>query len=102
MLLAVIPWEIENDRGKMIKEFTSKEQDQQFKDWHAQNLDSFYLNERGKSEVMLHKVDCFHHGSGEGFSSTTNFKIGSGSRKELEAWAKNKNYKVVSCGHCKP
>lgn len=86
----------------MEKEFLTQEQDQEFKDWHSQHPHGFYLNERGKGEVMLHKVGCFHHGSGEGFSSTTKFKVGSDERKELETWAKTNNSKLVSCGHCNP
>lgn len=86
----------------MVAQFIGKEQDQPFKDWLAQPPHGFYLNERGQGEVMLHKVDCWHHGSGEGFNSTTKFKIGSDNREELEEWAKENFFKVAPCRHCKP
>ncbi len=84
------------------QEFSTPARDQEFKDWHAQHPQGFYLNERGHGEVMLHKVGCFHHGSGKRFRSTTRFKVGSDDREKLMEWAKKRNLKVVPCSSCKP
>jgi len=89
-------------------EFLTEEQDQDFKDWHSQHPDGFYLNERGKNKVMLHKVGCWHlQGPGlwpetDDYCSTANFKIASDNCEDLESWAKRKESKLVPCGHCKP
>ncbi len=86
----------------MVEQFVGQAKDQEFKDWLAQHPHSFYLNQRGQSEVMLHKVGCFHLGTGEGYNSTANFKAGSDNRAELIEWAKAQDLKVVPCSSCKP
>lgn len=91
----------------MREEFLTPDKDQEFKDWHSNNPDGFYLNEQRKGAVMLHKVGCWHlqklgpwPESGN-FCTTAKFKIVSDSREELEKWAKVENMKLSRCGHCK-
>lgn len=91
----------------MIIQFTKQAEDQQFKDWLAQHPHGFYLNvrrrgnlERGQGQIMLHKVGCYHVGTGEGFTTTTNAKVVCDSQKELTQWAEAKGLTIVVCSSC--
>jgi len=90
-----------------MREFRTPDKDKEFKDWHSQNPESFYLNQKGKGVVMLHKVGCWHlqrsgpWSESDDFCTTTKFKIVSDNREELETWAKNEKMKLDRCGHCK-
>ena len=87
----------------MVEIFLDLSQDQQFKDWLAQHPDSFYLNKvPGKTKVMLHKVGCFHLGSGEGVVTTTHAKFASDNLHSLIAWAAKEGMAVDVCQTCAP
>jgi len=93
----------------MVQEFLTQEQDQLFKDWLAQHQHGFYLNERERGNIVhgvgatvLHKVGCYHLGTGEGVISTTYAKVASDDREQLRAWALGRGVTVDACTSCKP
>ncbi len=93
----------------MIEQFLTQAHDQAFKDWMTQHPHGFYLNEgspgtirRGEGTMILHKVGCFHLGTGEGVISTTYAKAAADDPHELIAWATKSGLTVVACRSCKP
>ena len=92
-----------------MREFRTPDKAKEFQKWHEQNPEGFYLNQKGKGAVMLHKVGCWHlHRAGpwlesesDNYCPTAKFKIVSDNREELETWAKIENMKLKLCGHCK-
>ena len=87
----------------MVEKFLDLSQDQQFKDWLAQHPNGFYLNMvPGKSKAMLHKVGCFHLGSGEDVVTTTHAKFADDNLHKLLACASNEGITFGVCRTCAP
>jgi prevent-host-death family protein len=85
-----------------VHEFTTSAENADFKGWLRDHRHGFYLNERSRGAMMLHRVGCHHIGSGEGFSTTSNAKAAADSREALLTWAAEKGLPVVDCSTCRP
>ena len=84
----------------MVTKYSTKDEDEKFKVWNAKS-GGFYLNQRGKDKVMLHKAGCWHHGSGSGFKSTTHVKWTAERFEDLESYAKKQDFQLERCQDCK-
>ena len=80
--------------------FLGTSADEQFKHWATSHPDDFYINIRSQTSGRLHKASCWHLGSGEGVSSTSNSKICSNSIEELRTWAQEHSLELIDCTHC--
>ena len=71
--------------------------------WMDENPNGFFLNYKSPSSFMLHRVHCDHLDFKEKVSLTSNRKLCSTDREELETWAKERSaQKLRYCSNCKP
>jgi len=85
-----------------MQQFRDEASNDAFRQWMRDNPSGFYVNERGSKDSMLHRVGCWHLGSGEGLNCTTNIKICSNVIRELTGWAKGKGLRLARCSSCEP
>jgi hypothetical protein len=85
-----------------IRKFAGADRDQDFCQWLNDNPTGFYLNERTKHSVMLHRVGCSHLGDGSEVNTTKNFKVASQEIEPLQQWANLHEFELTNCCTCKP
>lgn len=99
--IAALPLE-----GSPIQKFHDTEETSdhdKFVRWMDANPDGFFLNYKSPSNLMLHRVHCDHLDFKEKVSLTSNKKLCSTNREELEAWVRERSaQKLRYCSHCKP
>lgn len=79
-----------------------------FQTWRRNNEGGFFINCKGKSSWMVHRVTCPHPGDTEwgrdfGASLTKFKKVCSGDIQELVQWARRAgSVNLTFCSHCSP
>jgi hypothetical protein len=78
-----------------------------FQKWQADNPAGFYINRKGASQGMLHRVGCGHVGhAGEwdtGFGDVARrAKVCLQDRATLMSWAEREGVTVTPCADCRP
>ncbi len=98
----------------MIEEFDDAKNPQahdNFVQWGLDHKAGFFISIRSPTDMMLHRVGCWHVYRKDGTpfydGKTTgnlakNPKICSLATRELKDWAKDKGIELRECAHCSP